>query len=824
MFLSLYNQNYSLKYIFTVTKFLMNKLYLFLFILTFPVLVKGQKIYFKDAATQLPVSEVSVFNLNKNIFLRTSWDGVIDIKNWNLSDSVKIMALGYEAKSDVLTELLVSNNIILLSAVPFNLDELVVSINKFESKKATYPQQVFSIKAADIKAINPATSATLLQNTGQVFVQFSQAGGGSPSLRGFEANKVLLVVDGVRMNNAIYRGGHLQNLITVNPNMLHKVEVLFGPSAVIYGSDAFGGVINLYTKQPVLGSQEKTSFEINASSKFASAITESSNHVNFNLGYKKVAFLTAINFSSFGDVKQGRNRSDIYPDFGKRNFYQGRLGGRDTILTNKDVNLQKSADYRQIDLMQKILFKPSEKTNHSLNLQYSTSSDINRYDRLTEVRNGKFRFAEWYYGPQKRFFSAYHFDTYLDKKLIKELKITAAYQNLEESRINRNFNSADLNSRIEKVNVLTFNADASTKINKNNINYGLEATYNKVNSSAFKRNILNGNVFNLDTRYPDGGSNMHSLAFYASNLLAISNQLFVNQGIRFSYVGLDAKFTDQSFYPFPFNTIYQRNNAINGNLGLTYLPNSSWKIDLLTSSGFRAPNVDDLSKIFESVPGRVIFPNPNLKPEYTYNLEVNMSKTFHKKVQISGGIYRTWYINAIAVRPSTYNNDDKIFYNGLLSDVTTSQNIDRAYIYGFHLNFKGKISQKINITSVYNYTYGRLIQNQMGNTPLDHISPTFGKTAVDINFKNVKTSFYALYNGAKKLADYSLFGEDNLQYATATGMPKWMTLNASSQLYLNKNLNLQLGLENILDQNYRVFASGINAPGRNFIISLSGNF
>jgi hemoglobin/transferrin/lactoferrin receptor protein len=112
----------------------------------------------------------------------------------------------------------------------------------------------------------------------------------------------------------------------------------------------------------------------------------------------------------------------------------------------------------------------------------------------------------------------------------------------------------------------------------------------------------------------------------------------------------------------------------------------------------------------------------------------------------------------------------------------------------------------------------------MGNTPLDHISPTFGKTAVDINFKNVKTSFYVLYNGAKKLADYSLFGEDNLQYATATGMPKWMTLNASSQLYLNKNLNLQLGLENILDQNYRVFASGINAPGRNFIISLSGNF
>jgi hemoglobin/transferrin/lactoferrin receptor protein len=262
----------------------MNKLYLLFFSLLISNSVMAQKINFKDATTQLPTGEVSVLNKNNKNFLITSWSGIIDIKNWNLSDSIIIMAIGYETKNEIINKLLAQKNTIFLIPTPFNLDELVVSVNKFENKRLIYPQQVLSISASNIKAINLATSATLLQNTSKVFTQFSQAGGGSPSLKGFEANKVLLIIDGVRMKNAIYRGGQLQNLITINPNMLSKVEVLFGPSAVIYGSDAFGGVISLYTKQPILGTKGGTNFEVNASSKFANVIDESSSHLNFNVG------------------------------------------------------------------------------------------------------------------------------------------------------------------------------------------------------------------------------------------------------------------------------------------------------------------------------------------------------------------------------------------------------------------------------------------------------------------------------------------------------------------------------------------------------------
>ncbi|NJN34367.1 MAG: TonB-dependent receptor plug domain-containing protein [Saprospiraceae bacterium] len=79
-------------------------------------------------------------------------------------------------------------------------------------------------------------------------------------MRGFEASRVLLVVDGVRMNNLIYRSGHLQNAITVDQNMLDRVEVLFGTASTVYGSDALGGVVHFFTKKPLLNAQKRQRF------------------------------------------------------------------------------------------------------------------------------------------------------------------------------------------------------------------------------------------------------------------------------------------------------------------------------------------------------------------------------------------------------------------------------------------------------------------------------------------------------------------------------------------------------------------------------------
>ena len=84
----------------------------------------------------------------------------------------------------------------------------------------------------DARLRNPQTTADLLGQIGSVFIQKSQMGGGSPMIRGFATNRVLMVADGVRMNNAIYRSGNNQNIISIDPFSLEDAEVIFGPGSI----------------------------------------------------------------------------------------------------------------------------------------------------------------------------------------------------------------------------------------------------------------------------------------------------------------------------------------------------------------------------------------------------------------------------------------------------------------------------------------------------------------------------------------------------------------------------------------------------------------
>ena len=110
---------------------------------------------------------------------------------------------------------------------------------------------------------------------------------------------------------------------------------------------------------------------------------------------------------------------------------------------------------------------------------------------------------------------------------------------------------------------------------------------------------------------------------------------------------------------------------------------------------------------------------------------------------------------------------------------------------------------------------------------MDHIPPTFGKLSVDYAKNKIRASVYTLLNGAKKTADYRLGTEDNELYSadpTNGFMPAWYTVNLRASYDILKNLSLQVGLENILDTHYRVYASGVSNAGRNFSLTLRSDF
>ncbi|MFD2245791.1 TonB-dependent receptor [Pontibacter ruber] len=705
-----------------------------------------------------------------------------------------------------------------------NLGEVVVSAGRFATQKQLVPQQVEVLSRRELNFMSQPTTADVIQQSGKVLVQKSQMGGGSPIIRGFEANKVLLVVDGVRMNNAIYRGGHLQNIITLDNSVLQRAEVVFGPSSVIYGSDALGGVLHFHTVQPKLAEEgSKKLVSGSAFTRYASAPDEKTIHAQVNYGRSKWASLTSITASNFGNLRQGENRQDSYGELGVRNYYAARIGNRDTMLVNPDPRVQRPTGYKQYDLLQKVLFKPSESISHTLNLQLSTSSDIPRYDRLTDFSGGKLKFGQWYYGPQQRLLGAYTLGLTGATKLYDEAKVIAAYQWLEESRNDRRFGKDWLSHRIEQVQVYSLNADFTKSITAHRLQYGLEATYNGVNSEANEENIVTGQHRPLFTRYPDGGSSMHSAAAYVTHTWDIAPWLVLNEGLRYNYVGLDATFEDKTYFPFLEDKLKQRNHAVSGNVGAVLLPGSGWRFALLGSTGFRAPNVDDLSKVFDSTPGNVIVPNPSLAPEHTYNLEVSASKTIQDRLHLEVVGYRTWYRNAITTQPFVFNGQDSIDYDGQLSQVTANVNAGKASLYGYSASLQADVTGYLSLSSSLNYTYGR-IHTEGNDIPLDHIPPLFGKTSINLQLKRVRAEFFMLYHGAKKLADYNPNGEDNLQYATPQGMPAWHTFNLRTAYQLTPNLQFQAAVENIADRYYRVFASGISAPGRNVVLTLRGKF
>ena len=318
------------------------------------------------------------------------------------------------------------------------LADVIVYANKFPEPTKYIAQSVSIIKKTATLNLQ-ANSADALINSGAVFVQKSQQGGGSPVIRGFEASRVLLMVDGIRMNNAIYRAGHLQNIITVDNMVLNRMEVLYGPSSTLYGSDALGGVINMYTINPTLSATGKTLISGSATLRYATAIDEQRANIILNTGGKQWASLTAVTYGSFGDVIQGKQRNSKYPDFGLKTFFVARNGNTDTAISNPNPYKQISSGYNQIDVTQKFLYQPNENIQHIINLQFSNSSDIPRYDRLTEISNSNPVFAEWYYGPQKRNLAAYHFNATKLNGFFQEIKVVASYQDIAESRITRKF-------------------------------------------------------------------------------------------------------------------------------------------------------------------------------------------------------------------------------------------------------------------------------------------------------------------------------------------------------------------------------------------------
>ena len=784
----------------------------------------AQKIQVLSQQTKDPILGVAIFNKDKSKSAVTNFDGFADISSFNQDELITFQHIAHIPISQTKSQIVKDGSQVLLTTDASSLDEVVLSVSKFGQKKRDIPQQIVSVTSEDVLFRNPQTAADLLESSGQVYVQKSQLGGGSPIIRGFSTNRLLIAVDGVRFNTAIFRGGNVQNIISIDPFAVARTEVILGPGSVVYGSDAVGGVMNFYTKKPKFSFKEGYSFSGNSTVRYATANKEKTGHFDFNIGAKKWAFLTSVTYSDFDNLRMGSHGPDDY----LRTQYVETINGIDTVVQNQDPKIQRPTAYSQINTMQKVRYMPNNNWNFDLGLFFTTTSDYPRYDRLIRTSNDVLRSAVWDYGPQQWFSGNLQIQNTPDTNtLFDESAFTLSFQHFKESRSDRDFGDPFLYKTQEKVAAYTTAWDFEKKIKKAKLNYGIEYIFNKVGSRGRKTDIATG-ISQLDvSRYPDG-SFWQSLAGYMSTQFALANNISFLGGLRYSHIIVAAQF-DTSLFDLPFTEATINTGALTGTAGVTWNPNQTlgWRLNLGTA--FRAPNIDDVGKVFDSEPGSVVVPNPDLKPEYAYNADIGVSLNFDTVVKLDFAGFYTILEDALIRRDFSLDGESKIVYQGELSTIQAIQNASRAQVYGFEAGLEVAFSKALKLSSQYNITKG-FAQDQQGNKEaLRHAAPAYGNTHLFYKKAKLTLDAFVEYNGQFDFEDLAPSQQNNafLYAADQNGnpyAPKWHTLNFSAQYKYSKSLQLNATLENITDQRYRPYSSGLSAPGRNLIVAATYTF
>ncbi len=774
--------------------------------------VNGQKVQVRNYSDHAPVESVAVFNISREKAAITDSLGMIDISIFHASDTIVFQHPAYHSiefcKSDLSDQYEV-----LMQRKRILIDEYVISASKYRESSLIIPYMVDVLEDNVLMESTGFTAADILEETGNILVQRTQGGGGSPILRGFEANKILLVVDGVRLNNAIYRNGHLQNSITIDNSILERTEVIFGPTSIMYGSDALGGVVHYYTRDPQLGSDSTSHFDARAYLQYASAMNGITGHLDFAVGKQKWASLTSITYKELGDIRMGSSKDPTLGNWGELMHYVDLVDGLDSTLINPDPLVQKNTGYSQMDILQKIRYTPSKYVDWILNMQYSTSSDIDRIDKLNDYKGDQLKYAQYYYGPQNRFLVSLKNVLKKDNPVFTNMTTLAAFQSIDEDRYSRKFRNDDLLTQQEDVRVFSLNLDL-LKIwgSKHKLHYGAEVNHNMVDSEAWYEDIQTGDRQEAQTRYPEGGSQTWSASVYTSYKWIMHEKIVLNLGTRYNYGSLYSAFNNPML---PYEEISMMHGALSGSLGLVYSPSDRWRLNAILSSGFRNPNVDDYGKV-RAKEDYVTVPNPDLSPEYTYNAEIGINRFIEDYIKIQLVGFYTYLDDAIVRTGYQLNGEDSLYYDGDLYRITANYNTGQAYIYGGSMGITANLNKNISLMGTLNYTRGYNLSDEV---PLGHIPPLFGRTSLTYRKSSFFLDTYFIYQGWKHAEDFSPFGEDNEGEAMEYGFPSWWTANIKVGFELGKYVDFMLAVENLFDQFYKPFAAGVSSAGRNFILT-----
>lgn len=645
------------------------------------------------------------------------------------------------------------------------LEEVLITAQRTAQLQQSIPYAVNKKGSPQLQQLMPRTTPEALQGTSGVFIQKTNHGGGSAFVRGLTGNQTLLLMDGIRLNNATYRYGPNQYLNTIDPFLIHSIEVAKGTGAVQYGSDAMGGVIHLLS-QDVHFATGKNNWSGKALVKYMSDDMEKTGRAVINYAAEKMAITAGISLRNFGDLVGGDTTGIQSPS----GYGEWAFNAKAKFLLNPSMQLTFS--HQQLRQAHVPIYHKVQLENFALN-EFGLQKNQLQYARLAIT---------------------------IKQAWASTITLTASHQQSNEGRSSRKNGSSILRNEKDKVNTAGFTLEVISRLAKYwSANSGIELYRDKVHSTTTDTDLLTATPVEKRGLYPNASS-YGNYSLYSLHHFKYKRWV-ADAGMRLNSFSIRLQDTSLGkVHITPTAMVY------NAAIGYEFFPKHH--IYASYSTGYRAPNIDDMGTL-GIVDFRYELPAASLNPEKSANMELGYKfKTAKLKGELA--LYQMQLQDII-----TRVKEEGSIINGY--PVYRKENMEAAYLKGAEAALTWSPLKRLHISGNLTYIYG---QNKTKQEPMRRIPPMHGSVSGTYKAKRWYSSAEWLFAGYQtRLAK----GDKEDNRIPIGGTPGYKIINLYAGITY-KQMNLSTGLQNIFNEDYRTHGSGINGVGRSAWLAMAYNF
>jgi TonB-dependent heme/hemoglobin receptor len=673
-----------------------------------------------------------------------------------------------------LTALLVAS---LLPSVPARATEGLETVQVTATRRA---ESTFDVPVAtdvidrdEIRAAAPQTVMDALRGQAGAYVQQTTPGQGVVILRGLKGSEVLHVVDGFRLNDAIFRNAPNQYVALVDSQSLARIEAVRGPMAALYGSDAMGGVLQMLTWEPRFeGSEWQTRGLLR--SMYGSADDSTLSRVEGALGRDTLVLSGGATYQDVNERRVGGGEELPYTRFSAR-----------------------AADG-------KVRAMVTDGNELTVSLHYSEQPRTPRYDELTPgYGQTQPNSALYWFEPQRRDFAQLRWRGSNPTRAWDSAEAQVGQQKIEDGRRNRDFDSSqeDRESNVDTSRGLAFQA-SKTVGTRHHLTYGIDHYEDEVESSRTRTDIVTGATSDRAPRFPDGSTMSQAGAFVADDW-SVGERLDVLGGARWNMSRTRLPASGE----FAATTV--EDDGFTGNLGVACAVTPSVRLVANVGQGFRAPNVFDLGTFGDRPGNRFNVPNPDLAPERVTTLDAGWKVRNDRLEGELIGYYSRYRDKITSVLTGEVTDSGRL--------VVQSRNAARLVLYGAEFSLRHSISDSVEWRTQLTWTRGE--ETLEGDDhPADRIPPLNGSAGITWR-PAAGWTLDGWLNFADQQDRYS--PRDEIDPRIRPGStPGWTTFNVRAAWEASEHAYASLQYGNIGDHRYREFGSGLDAAGRGIVLTL----